>query len=116
MIKLIAIKIAELYELHDYVITPKKLKILAGIIHKMSPTATEKQINEFFNFVMQGQYGILYKSPTCLTSMYYTYRKDNWKPPKNREDYGVFNKLGAPMPESLRQRMSNIGKPTEEKK
>ena len=110
MIKIIAKHIADLYELHDYDITPDKLKRLAGIINRMNPNATEKQVNEFFAFVLQGQFGTLYKSPTCLTSMYYTYRKDNWVPPQNRPDYGDLSHVTpAPMPESLRKRIDRIG-------
>ena len=80
MNKIIANEIASLYKFHEFDISPGKLKRLAEIIYQMNPNANEKIIKEFFRFAEQGQYGMLYKNPTCLTTMYNTYRKDNKRP------------------------------------
>ena len=41
------------------------------------PGISEKQIDQFFDSVSKGEYGVLYKMPTCLLSMFQRFRKEN---------------------------------------
>lgn len=105
MKKMIAKEIASLYKFHEFDITPEKLKRLAEIIYQMNPNVEDKIVKEFFRFVEQGEYGILYKNPTCLTSMYSTYRKDNRKPHYYRRfTFDEPSETAIHMPESLKKK------------
>lgn len=121
MKKIIANKIAELFKLHDYDLTSIKVKKITDVIYNMNPSVTEKSINEFFNFVWQGHFGTLYRTPTSLTNMYYQYRRDNWKPPTPvRIDYGKPNPKAVPLDPERKKRIfksiDNIGKNENKKK
>ena len=105
MKKIIASYIMALYKLHEYEISKDKLKALAEIIYDANPSVNEKTIKEFFRFVKQGQYGVLYRVPTSLTSMYYMYRKDNRQLPHViKDDFGLISEDAIPMPDSFKEK------------
>lgn len=75
----IAKLIKELYDFHDYEVPKEKVLRLAEIILSMRET-NEVKINYFFDDVVTGKYGILYRMPTCLTSMYHKFLIENANP------------------------------------
>lgn len=69
-LKKISEKIKDVYDFHDYEVAPEKLKRLTSLIYQKKTNITEHQIDQFFDMVLKGEFGILYKQPTCLTYMF----------------------------------------------
>ena len=80
MIKHIATEIKNIFNFHDYSIPKTRLIELSKIIFSMNEEITKDKISSFFYKVIRGQYGVLYKMPTCLTSMYHKHLLENKNP------------------------------------
>lgn len=76
---MISKRIKELYDFHDYDVSKDKIIRISELILKSKPDLSEKDFNEFIDFVELGKYGILYRIPTCILSMFQQYKKDNAK-------------------------------------
>lgn len=62
--------ICSLYEFHDYTISDANIVKLAGLICEIDKHITPAKFANFVNRVEMGEFGTLYKMPTCLTSMF----------------------------------------------
>ncbi len=80
--------IADLYAFHDYEVQKDRIVELTKLILMAEPELTDKEAEDFFMKVKMGEYGVLYKAPSCLMSMFQTYR-----------GYILRQKLLRPIPE-----------------
>ena len=75
--KLILNRLKSLYDFHEYEVSKDNMLILSKMMIDIMPGISEKQIDQFFDSVSKGEYGVLYKMPTCLLSMFQRFRKEN---------------------------------------
>ena len=71
---LISNKIADLYAFHDYEVKKDRIVELTKLILLAEPELTEKEAENFFLKIKMGEFGVVYKAPSCLMSMFQTYR------------------------------------------
>ena len=71
---LISNKIADLYAFHDYEVQKDRIVELTKLILMAEPELTEKEAEDFFIKVKMGEFGVVYKAPSCLMSMFQTYK------------------------------------------
>ena len=67
----IAKQIKIIYDFHDYEVPKERVLAIAQILINIKEPKSKQSIEDFFYDILSGKYGILYKAPTCLTSMYW---------------------------------------------
>lgn len=65
--KLIALKLKEVYDHHEYAI--KQDNFDKTVLNISELIDDQKHIDDFFKRVSLGEYGVLYRMPTCIMSM-----------------------------------------------
>lgn len=75
--KHVAIKLKELYESHDYEIKPDNFDKL---VNQLATVIRPQEVDEFFECVSAGEFGTLYKMPTCLMAMAQKFKEECRKP------------------------------------
>ena len=80
MEKLIIELIKDLYTFHDFEISKEKASRISTLMIGIKTPKSEEQIEQFFLEIKSGKFGTFYKSPTCLTSMYWKEFKYNTNP------------------------------------
>jgi len=68
-------EIGNLYSWHKYEVEPWEVNEMCLIFEKLKPEISDEDIIEFLFIVKSGKYGMLYKAPTSLTSMFYKHFK-----------------------------------------
>lgn len=85
---LISRLIADLYAFHDYEVQKDRIVELTKLVLLAEPELTEKEAEDFFMKVKMGEFGVVFKAPSCLMFMFQTYR-----------GYILRQKLLRPIPE-----------------
>jgi len=82
-------EIGNLYSWHKYEIEPKEVNEICLIFEKLHTRITDEEIIKFLFAVKSGKYGMLYKAPTSLTSMFYKHFKigENKNPPEQGKEF-----------------------------
>jgi len=63
-------KLINLFDYHEYVISKDNLIKLSNAFIEIDPKLNVETFNKFIKEVELGKYGILYKMPTCILSMF----------------------------------------------
>lgn len=69
-------EIKSLYDFHDYDITKERILEITSLILDVRKDITPEQIIRFCMNVKSGQYGTLYKAPSCLMGFFREFLKD----------------------------------------
>lgn len=71
-------KLITIFEYHEYDAPPNKMKYIIECINKYSNInkLSKQNIDDFIYRLETGEYGTLYKQPTCLLVMWRKYVKD----------------------------------------
>lgn len=88
---LIANEIKNIYDFHEYSISKEKVIELSKLIIKAMPNITEQHIKDFSEKVKSGEFGVMYKMPTSIMSMFQNYIHSNKiiTNSKNEEEFKV---------------------------
>ena len=70
----IANSIKNLYDFHDYQIAKENLLRLTKSVIEIKPDISAQNFDKFIKSVGLGEYGVLYRMPTCLLSMFQKYK------------------------------------------
>jgi len=66
----------KLYLFNEYELNDKKAVQIAKLMLEVYPNIKEEQAVIFFDRVSKGEFGMLYKMPTCIMSMFQKYVKE----------------------------------------
>ena len=75
----ISAKIKGLYDYHEYQISKENLIKLSESFFEIKPDLDLLTFDNFIKAVSLGKYGILYKMPTCILSMFNKFVSENIK-------------------------------------
>jgi hypothetical protein len=67
----------QVFSFNDYDIDIEKAVKIAKLMIEINPNITEVNADKFFDKVNKGEYGTLYRMPTCLLSMYQKFIKES---------------------------------------
>jgi len=60
-----------LFDWHEYEVSKEKINEICQVFEKSNPKITDEKIIDFIEQVKSGKFGVLYKTPTSITSMFY---------------------------------------------
>ncbi|NLN31947.1 MAG: hypothetical protein GX158_12075 [Bacteroidales bacterium] len=69
-------KLQEIYNFNGYDIEKEKIVKIAYLMKEIDSKKTKEEMMKFLDMVNKGVYGMLYRAPTCILSMYQKYVKD----------------------------------------
>ena len=73
----ISAKVKTLYDFHEYEISKENLIKLSNSFFEIKPNLDIEYFDKFIKSVSLGKYGVLYRMPTCILSMFHKYINDN---------------------------------------
>lgn len=85
----LAEKLATVFIAHEYIVTPDSLKYIISCLEKRITieNLSKEQIDKFIDHVEMGFYGILFKQPTCIASMFHRHFEKLGKDGKQKMVY-----------------------------
>ena len=77
---MIANSLKSIYDFHDYEISKDKIIELTRLIIEIRPNITINEFENFIDGIKKGKFGILYKMPTSIMSMFQKFNNELNKP------------------------------------